>query len=774
MRNIHYRVYWQANKRIDASAWQKTCNAGSRSMADFIATTPLATPSKWGSRLFLSKEYRFQSAADAKEQTCGKDFLIAAAQILEDDQLLEWLGTDGEYDRYSCAEEHFAQGNLSGLFSGVKFRGKWEDVLSAYDDIMEHFSTLYLHMTSVSCMKEKGAILAEIQLEYDDFFTDATPFQALVTQYPQLRMMAISAPESKWTNWFFFVSGSHSTIIKREEIQHSHNADPDYYWSKSHFFTDGEWHWDDFIFMERQKSTDVYPNTFNWAETLVYPATYWGKQPLCYRAEQTKYAKKIVLPDTARYVTSYAFRQCTNLKEIVMPNVTTIHRKAFYRCKSLKKLVCSEQLVSIDDHAFAECGDITAIAPIGSYAHTYFARKNLNRTDFVIKNHVLLEYKGNKADVVIPPNVHIIGESAFCDNKKVRSITLSDAVEAVQMQAFQGCTQLETVITSANLQAIANDAFANCSKLATITIPSSVTKIGAGAFYGCRSLSTIAIPEGVCSIEPHTFESCKNLREVHLPCGLQTIGAYSFLDCRGLATIDIPTSVTYIGECAFTGCTSLSRVTLNTEDVDVTICGNAFSNCRKLMDKKKRLIVAGILFECSGNTQHVIIPDGVVALGEEVFPGWDYPQRVTIPPSVIAIGPHSIPSCVTWVVTEDSYAHTMARKLHIPYEITDAPIESLPASPAAPDTSASETVENAPTLSGKVFVVTGSLYHFDNREVVKELVQSRGGKLSGSVSAQTTALITNFPDSNTVKLKKARELGVEIISEEEFIRRFLS
>ncbi len=50
---------------------------------------------------------------------------------------------------------------------------------------------------------------------------------------------------------------------------------------------------------------------------------------------------------------------------------------------------------------------------------------------------------------------------------------------------------------------------------------------------------------------------------------------------------------------------------------------------------------------------------------------------------------------------------------------------------------------------------------------------SHGGKLTSGVSSKTTAVITNFSDSGTTKIKKAQELGIEIITEEEFIRRYL-
>lgn len=76
-------------------------------------------------------------------------------------------------------------------------------------------------------------------------------------------------------------------------------------------------------------------------------------------------------------------------------------------------------------------------------------------------------------------------------------------------------------------------------------------------------------------------------------------------------------------------------------------------------------------------------------------------------------------------------------------------------------------------LSGKVFVVTGSLSHFENRNALKDKIEALGGKVTGSVTKKTTCLINNDSTSNSSKNKKAKELGVEVITEETFMERFL-
>ncbi|MBR3600391.1 MAG: NAD-dependent DNA ligase LigA [Lachnospiraceae bacterium] len=73
-------------------------------------------------------------------------------------------------------------------------------------------------------------------------------------------------------------------------------------------------------------------------------------------------------------------------------------------------------------------------------------------------------------------------------------------------------------------------------------------------------------------------------------------------------------------------------------------------------------------------------------------------------------------------------------------------------------------------LAGKTFVITGSLNSFANRDELKALIEDRGGKVAGSVSAKTSYLINNDVNSSSSKNKKAKSLGVPIISEEDFLK----
>ena len=73
-------------------------------------------------------------------------------------------------------------------------------------------------------------------------------------------------------------------------------------------------------------------------------------------------------------------------------------------------------------------------------------------------------------------------------------------------------------------------------------------------------------------------------------------------------------------------------------------------------------------------------------------------------------------------------------------------------------------------FAGMNFVITGSLEHFSNRKELQAEIENRGGKVTGSVTSKTNWLINNDTQSASSKNKKARELGIPVISEEEFLK----
>jgi len=113
--------------------------------------------------------------------------------------------------------------------------------------------------------------------------------------------------------------------------------------------------------------------------------------------------------------------------------------------------------------------------------------------DFEMDGTVLVEYKGNAANVTIPAGVTFIKFFAFSECSSLVNVTIPESVTSIGAYAFSKCTRLTSVAIPTSVTSIGEMAFYECSSLASITIPTSVTSIGAFSFYGCNNLKTVTV-----------------------------------------------------------------------------------------------------------------------------------------------------------------------------------------------------------------------------------------------------------------------------------------
>ena len=344
-----------------------------KNVRNYMTGESVITDSLWGTKCECEDipSYKYQMMSGAQKDISLSTFLNTAADVLENKQRLEYYCADSEFDSY-CEERHFQYANLYGDFSGIKLRGKFEDMLEAIDDIMKLAEPLDLLMFSVSCIKQQNVIV-ELQLEYKDYFEDKLYFSSIAKKYPKLRLLATSVPQNqKWKNWYFFISGSHSTIIKTEVVHYERTMDDlSYYWGSSEYFENKAWFFEDFYFKPIEGNLSVYASLFNWSETLEYPTEFCGETIKKCWVGTTEYAKKAIIPDAVEFLKAYSFYDCKKLSEVKIIGVNKIVSKAFYNCKALKKVIVSDRLTKISDTAFVQCGKFTLEAPAGSYAEKY-------------------------------------------------------------------------------------------------------------------------------------------------------------------------------------------------------------------------------------------------------------------------------------------------------------------------------------------------------------------------------------------------------------------
>lgn len=135
-------------------------------------------------------------------------------------------------------------------------------------------------------------------------------------------------------------------------------------------------------------------------------------------------------------------------------------------------------------------------------------------------------------------------------------------VTEIGERAFKQTYRVKSVVIPRGVTRIGNYAFDQCERMTTVVIPAGVTSIGYGAFSSCKSLTRITIPEGVTCIGQKAFEECVSLTEVTIPGSVTRIEKNAFYRCIKLPAVVLPEGVEELEKMAFAGCQALTEVSL--------------------------------------------------------------------------------------------------------------------------------------------------------------------------------------------------------------------
>lgn len=232
----------------------------------------------------------------------------------------------------------------------------------------------------------------------------------------------------------------------------------------------------------------------------------------------------VSFPASTKIITSYAFRNCTSLTGVTIPEgVLWLTNSVFEGCTSLREVQLPESLVYLGSDAFRGTPWLDA-----------------QREEFVIVNgSLLLKYNGSDPHVEIPGNVKRIVD-AFAGCTFLESVTIPEGVIEIGDSAFAGCTGLQQLELPGSVTSVGNDAFFGCTALKRVNIPDGVTWLGSQAFRGCENLTEITIPGTIRSIFSYTFLHCKKLERVNISQGVERIQKNAFLECDALGSVSIP------------------------------------------------------------------------------------------------------------------------------------------------------------------------------------------------------------------------------------------
>ena len=403
-------------------------------------------------------------------------------------------------------------------------------------------------------------------------------------------------------------------------------------------------------------------------------------------------------------ISSLAFKGCTTLKSITIPDsVTSIGAQAFFDCTSLKKVTIPASVTFIDIGAFGFYYDyenyinkkidgFTIDYTPNTYGHWYSTLNGFTDETCLITEQLddgtlsINKYAGTDDSYSIPSvingkKVTEIGKYAFERAQNV-SIIIPNTVKRVQQCGFYGCTKLKKISIPDSVEYIGQGAFRNCTSLEKVVIPNKIKCIKDGTFAGCKSLSDITISNSVEDIDYNAFGNCVSLKNVTIPQNVVNINGGAFLGCTAIesynvdisnknytaengvlyskdksilcsyprgkkdSSYDIPNSVTSIGNYAFSGCTSLMNIQLPDNITSIGIY--AFANCSLLQSitiPNGITSLSGFIFEDCSSLTDFTIPDSVTIIADYAFYNCTSLKSVTIPDSVTNIEYGAFSNC---------------------------------------------------------------------------------------------------------------------------------
>lgn len=256
----------------------------------------------------------------------------------------------------------------------------------------------------------------------------------------------------------------------------------------------------------------------------------------------TKYSGNISIPDIVSYngrpfrvvAINGAFKSCSELTGVSIPN----------------------SIVSIED-AFSSCSSLNSIT--------------------------------------IPKSVIFLGANSFRNCSSLKYIEGAESVVEIGTSCFSGCNSLTSIIFPDCLLTISSNAFNGCNSLVEINVSDKVAIMGESVFANCKALQKAVLPQTINSIPAGLFENCQSLVDVKIPSSVTEINERAFNGCTSLPSLVIPSSVNTIENFVFNSCTSLNSIIFEDGDTTLKLGYNSYGTTIGDMEQNK---MKGLFKDC--------------------------------------------------------------------------------------------------------------------------------------------------------------------------------
>ena len=371
---------------------------------------------------------------------------------------------------------------------------------------------------------------------------------------------------------------------------------------------------------------------------------------------------KLELSEGLREICSGAFRGCTALTEVILPDslgylggaafsgsgLETIAIGgsleymgcAFTNCPNLQIVMfLGDAPEDMDDEVFQGCV-IYALYPDGNktwnentmrqFGGTVAWMRYDPETGEILPDEVYWSFDEATGTLYIEGNGPCPGflqdEQPWYElREKILHVVVGEGITEIGNKAFYSrFNNLQTLTLPSTLMYIGNQAFYGCANLQNVTFPAGLKGIGFSAFGDCLSMTQVILPDSVMVIGSGAFFRCTELTDLTLPAGLVTLGDSAFEECRKLANVTMPQmpNLTEIGEGVFYLCDGLTNLDFYTAD---TIQDSMFSHCQGLTE--------------------VTIPDCVTVIGERALWHCDSMTKITLSSQLKRLDDHALYGC---------------------------------------------------------------------------------------------------------------------------------